>query len=366
MKSIQNSESILVRAPNWIGDHVLAYPFFHYLRKTYPSARIAVACVPWVQAVQFRNLVDEVFVLPQPLESDFFSKWRVLEEGARILKDAGPWDIGVSLPNSFSAAWLLYRSKVKRRRGYSLDGRGFLLNDAVQWPKNGVEHRSEAYARLIPQKSKKSKTEKFIVKDFWGVPADNELDPGTPGVLNSFDAEKAWPQSESLTPPHEPYWVLAPGSTAESRRWPAESFLRLARIIAEEKGWKGIIVGGGAESLIAEELAADKRLGLMNWTARGTVASYWKVFRNAKMTLSNDSGLAHVASLCGSRVQMIWGAGNPKRTKPMGPGLVEMALNPVDCWPCERNQCTQVEGKKLECLRGLNPDAVWTSVKKWI
>ena len=55
--------TILVRAPNWIGDQVLAFPFFHHLRKAYPKAHIAAVCVPWVENVQFKTLVDEVIVL---------------------------------------------------------------------------------------------------------------------------------------------------------------------------------------------------------------------------------------------------------------------------------------------------------------
>lgn len=353
---------ILVRAPNWIGDHILAYPFFHHLRSAFPKAYIGVSCVPWVSAVQFRNLVNAVYVLPKAESSSFFAKWKALEEGAELLKKVGPWDLGICLPNSFSSAWLLKRAGVRERRGYSADGRGFLLTERLFWDRSSVTHRSDAYLKLLPKGAHPGGT----AREFWGVFPLNELDPKVPGILSQFDVEKAWPDTEVLEPPKKKYWVLAPGTTAESRRWSTERFAALARSVADETGWEGLIVGGPAEADVAKSLSEDESLKLQNWTAKGAVTSYWKIFRHAQFTVSNDSGLAHVASLCGSSVQVVWGAGNPNRTEPLGPGRVRVTLNPVDCWPCESNTCSQLPHKKLDCLKGIFSDAVWKEIKAGI
>jgi heptosyltransferase-2 len=361
-------KKILVRTPNWIGDQILSYPFFHFLREAYPSAQITVACPPWVQSVQFKNLVNHVVVLPRSLHATFLSRFDALEKGSEILRRMGPWDLGISLPNSFSSAWLIFRSGAKVRAGYSTEARGFLLNQSVRWEKALTKlfpgapsrsHRSEAYLGLLRNRGQRSK----VGKDFWGIPPLNDLDPGVPGIVPEFDAAKAWPNAEPLEPPPGPYWVLAPGSTAESRRWPPRYFADLARKIAQERGWVGIVVGGIAESDMALEWESDPKLNLLDWTGRGTPASYWRVFKNAKISVCNDSGLAHVASLCGSPVQVIWGGGNPLITEPMGSGRVQISMNPVDCWPCESNSCKLVVEKKLECLKGIYADTVWNEIK---
>src|SRR5579862_1664808 len=103
---------ILVRSPNWIGDQILAYPFFHYLRAAYPKARIGVACVPWVEAIQYRHLVDEVILLPVAEEAGRMAKISTLENGARMIRERGLWDTGIILPNSFSSAWMFFRAGV--------------------------------------------------------------------------------------------------------------------------------------------------------------------------------------------------------------------------------------------------------------
>jgi ADP-heptose:LPS heptosyltransferase len=183
-------------------------------------------------------------------------------------------------------------------------------------------------------------------------------------VLERFDASKAWPEAEFLAPPSGDYWVLAPGSLAESRRWPAEKFLSLARTIVAKTGWKGLIVGSPSEVRLADQLCEDRSLGLLNLCGKGSPAGLAEVFGGACFTLSNDSGLAHVASLCGSPVQIVWGAGDPKVTAPVGPGKVRVLFNPVDCWPCVRNFCGRPPTTlRLECLLGVSPEAVWNELE---
>lgn len=351
--------SILVRSPNWIGDQILAYPFFHFLRKAYPRARIGVACAPWVESIQYRDLVDDVFVLPKPMDRTLPARWKALEEGARAIRAAGPWDWGISLPNSLSAAWLLFRAGVKLRRGFATDGRGFLLNDRVRWLPSSTEHRTQAYINLLPEESRPSRA----AVEFWGMPAENELDEDVPGELREFGVATAWPETEVLTPPSGEYWVLAPGSNAESRRWPIENFTALARRVQAETGLPGVVVGGIAEMPLAESLCSDPTLKLTDLTGQGSVPALWKVFRGAKFSVCNDSGLAHVASLCGSPTVIVWGAGQPSRTRPIGPGKTRIVLNPIECWPCERNTCALPPGRKLECLRGIQAETVWKEIQ---
>ncbi|MFZ9596179.1 MAG: glycosyltransferase family 9 protein [Bdellovibrionia bacterium] len=367
MRGLSSPKTILVRAPNWIGDQILAYPFFHHLRESFPQAKISVACASWVQSIQFKNCVDQVFVLPQPREKTFLGRWEALNLGAQVIQEQGPWDLGFSLPNSFSSAWFLWRSRVRVRVGYATEGRSLLLTHAFKPSSEASMHRSQAYLSLlaaaVPQ-AHWGPAEKF-----WGVPPVNELDPGVPGVLSEFDASRAWGESDILEPPVGPYWVLAPGSQAASRRWPGDSFAALAQLIASEcnplggANFPGLVVGGASEMDMALEWAQDKKLNLQDWTARGTPASYWKVFRNAQFAVCNDSGLAHLSALCGTKTHIVWGAGSPGVTEPIGPGQVQISMNPVACWPCQKNQCLLPASRNLECLRGIYADVVWNEIR---
>lgn len=349
---------ILVRCPNWIGDQVLAFPFFYYLRKAFPRARIAAASVPWVSDLVFHDLVDEVIVLPRARGPGVGSRLRAVEEGASRARAHGPWDLGVSLPNSISSAWFLRRSGAGRRRGYRTDVRGWLLNDGVPWNADPGRHRAQAYLDLLPREAAPARG----AREFWGVLDD--LEPGAPGELRAFDAAASWPGIRGPERPPGEYYVMAPGATAESRQWPEEYFARLARIIADRSGWTGVLVGGASEAGLAGRLAAEEGLRLVDRTASCPVSGLHALFSGARFTVCNESGLAHVAALSGCFVQVVCGAADPRRTRPLGPGRVQIAVNPVDCWPCERNTCHQPAEAKIRCLRGISPESVWEEIQR--
>jgi len=347
-------QKILVRAPNWIGDQVLAYPFFYFLRKKHPQAWITSICVDWVEDLQFQDCIDEVFVLRGMKNLDFISRFRELSRYGSELHKKGPWDCAYSLPNSFSAAWLLYMSGAKKKTGYSQDWRGFLLNDRKSWKSGVQKHRADAYVDLL----EKTDESAHSGSDFWKNLENKKI--------KNFSPEKSWGEISTGAPPPYPYWVCAPGATAESRRWSVDQFALLAKLIKKNTGLTGLLVGGAKEAPLSEYLCGDPVLDIKDFTARGPVTSMWKIFQNAQFTVCNESGLAHFASLCGSRVQIICGAADPKRTRPIGPGEVFIKVNPVECWPCERNICMYEDQRKIQCLRGIKPEDVWESLQQWL
>lgn len=361
---------ILVRAPNWIGDQILSYPFYFALRQHFPEAHIVSVCVPWVKDIQFNAQVDGVKVLEMEKGQNFKDRMSALERAASELKQQGPWDLGISLPNSLSAAWLLFRSGVKRRRGYKQEGRGILLNDGVSW-KGSVEkqgHRAQSYLQLLPPEAMPD----WSARTFWPSLPQNELDPPIPGVLPGFDALREWGgrQSDQKAGPgltsgvkEKGFWVLAPGATADSRRWASSSFLSLARLIHHHFGLTGLIMGGVGEVRIAQELLQDRSVALKDATGRYSLIESFQILRSAKFVVCNESGFAHLSALAGTPTQIVCGAADPKRTQPLGPGKVQIALNPVDCWPCERNVCMQPEPRQLQCLKGISPERVFEELK---
>lgn len=354
----QKIETILVRSPNWIGDQVLAFPFFYALREQFPKAKITAVCVPWVEDLQYKHLVDEVRVIKPPIHSTLLNRFKNVEHFSKTLKKEKPFDLGISLPHSFSAAWLLYRSNVLRRRGVSVEGRGFLLNDPLQLPSEefAIQHRAEAYLSLLPEKPK------WSMHSFFSKPAENPLDDKIKGILEDFNEDLYWPMAR-IQPPREKYFIVAPGATADSRRWPLEYFIHLLRTIQKETGWATVVVGGPKEAPLAERLSEVDGINVLDYTARGSVPMLASLFRNAEFAITNESGLSHVSALFGTFTQIVCGAADPRRTRPIGPGSVQVSINSVSCWPCEKNTCSQVGDLKLSCLMGIKPEKVWEEIR---
>jgi len=329
---------ILVRAPNWIGDQVMAYAFYAQLRKNYPNDWIGVVCTEWVKDIQFRGFIDEVFVLQKFKKKSLINSYKSIKRIAEELKQKGPWDYGYLLPNSFGSALLFFLAKVKNIRGYQTDLRGLLLNEKLKWNSDPSIHRADTYLNLLGNEGLlfKSAKEYFI----------------------KFDPIKQWPEVIPLETPKFRYVVIAPGATADSRRWNEEKFSQLIDEIHSKWGFKSVIVGGPAEKKIAESLV-KKALSVIDYTAKGSVSSLWKLFHDSQFVVCNESGLAHMASLCGAKVQIVCGAADPKRTTPVGPGFVQVQTNSgVSCWPCEKNVCQFQDHRKNQCHEGIFPPQV--------
>jgi heptosyltransferase-2 len=345
---------ILVRAPNWIGDQILAYPFYSHLRKTYPHAHITVACVGWVKDIQFLGFIDQVIPLDKPLADDFYSKFTAVRSSAKRLRDSGPWDLGFTLPNSFGSALFLKLAGCKKRVGYDTESRSLLLSDRMAWQRGETLHRAQAYLELLGPEFRD-----VAAVDYWGVPPETELDSYEPGSERRFDWATHWPTSERIEPPNEPFWVLAPGATADSRRWATSSFATLARTIATRTGMPGLILGGPKESPLAAELVEDRTLKLKDYVGVVGIPGLAKILEKAQFVVCNESGFAHLSALCGAFTQVVCGAADPKRTRPLGPGRVQVTVNPIACWPCEKNTCElEPAANKLSCLRGIQPETI--------
>src|SRR5579864_3647037 len=103
---------LVVLAPNWLGDAVMALPAIADLRRSLPDASIAVAA---------RAPVRPLFALVRDVDEVLATE----ELRGRSFQAA------LLLPNSFHSALLAYRAGIPERWGYRTDFRAPLLTRAV-------------------------------------------------------------------------------------------------------------------------------------------------------------------------------------------------------------------------------------------
>jgi heptosyltransferase-2 len=116
---------IAVRAPNWIGDSVLALPAVAALHENFPEAEIWICGQEWI-----KDLFLPLDYIKGVISLKNSSTLKGLLQEAKILKKH-KFDLGLLLTNSFSSALLFYMAKIKKRWGYNRDFRRFLLTKKV-------------------------------------------------------------------------------------------------------------------------------------------------------------------------------------------------------------------------------------------
>ena len=341
---------VVVFAPNWLGDAVMALPAIADVRRAAPDASLTIAARQSI-APLFSLVpgIDDV-VVPKRGRTPFSAAG---QKGARPL-----FDVAILLPNSFHSALTAWQANVPERWGYRTDWRRALLTRAID-PPTGV-HQVEYYQHLVRAVGL------FQPSTFSGPPHI-----AISGELRAIGVKELTGAGWDGT---RPLVALAPGAASGgAKRWPPASFAALARALAND-GIQSVMVGGRADLPVARQIEdalgvpgaaaapgaprdGDVVLNLMG-TDLPTLAG---ILSACRALVSNDSGAMHLGAALGIRVTAVFGPTNERVTGPAGDGHVVLT-NPVWCRPCMMHECP-IDHR---CLRGVGVDRVVGAVRQML
>lgn len=339
---------VVVLAPNWLGDAVMALPAIASFRALWPNAHLSLAARPAVAPLL--SLVegpDDVVTL------EGGGGWRGLVSGGsdRHTLTKGRFDIAVLLPNSFHAAVLARRAGIPERWGYGTDLRGPLLTRAV--PRRRSLHHGEYYLALATALG----------------------GPSMPLVASLRRDADADARAAELLIPHgwterRPIVVFAPGAAfGSAKRWPPERVGLVAARIAREHDVTPVLVGSAGDRETARDVrrayvaaGGAGHVRLIDVTGETDLRTLAGVLARAAAVVSNDSGAMHIAGALGVPVAGIFGPTNEHRTSPLPhPGHARRTLVAGDGWcrPCELRQCPLDH----RCMRSISADRVTDALR---
>jgi len=161
-----------------------------------------------------------------------------------------------------------------------------------------------------------------------------------------------------------PFIALIPGAGHPYKMWPKQMFAQLGDRCVE-MGFSPILVGAHVEKELLLEVAAlmrnkpiipvadDPRFGQDPVYSIG-------LFKSSFLTIGNDCGGLHLATLSGCRVVGIYGPTSAEKSGPLGDNNI-IFYRGLDCSPCKwfRQQC-QIDRR---CLRDISVDEVVSAVQ---
>ena len=333
---------VLVRAPNWLGDAVLALPALAAIRRRFAHAHLTVASPPSVSAI-FRERTnaapDRVLELPAD------------PRGVRAALEAGRFDLGILFPNSFRSAWLLRRAGVPARWGCATSGRSWLLTRTV--------HRSHA-RRAGPHQSDYYRG---LVRGF-GVEVSDEA-PRL-GVSDPSAARAAALLAEHKLPPGTPFVAFAPGAAyGQAKQWPPERMAELAQRVLTTTGAACVVVGASHDRPAARAIeswlrahAAPMSGRVVDLVGRTGLGALVGVAARSSVFVSNDSGAMHLAAALGRPVVAIFGPTDERATRPLGDH--DVIVESVFCRPCMLRDCP-IDHR---CMKRITVDRVFGAVTR--
>lgn len=326
------TKRVLVVAPAWVGDMVMAEPLLALLREREPDAELYVLAPPATEPLARRmpQVADTRVLDVRHGELGLVKRLRL----ARELRSLG-FARAILLPNSLKSALVPFWAGIPRRTGWLGEQRYGLLND----------HR-----KLDPGRYPLM-VERFLAL---ALPPGEPIPRPLPTPRLAVDVDnRARLRSELGLTDGRPVLALCPGAEyGPAKQWPAAHYAALARH-ALERGMQVWLLGSPGDAEVCAGIAALAP-AVANLAGRTRLLDAVDLLSAASVAVSNDSGLMHVAGAVGARVIGVYGSTSPDFTPPLAPGAAVVTLN-LPCSPCFQRTCPLGH---LRCLRELEPDRV--------
>jgi heptosyltransferase-2 len=331
------AKRIVVLAPNWLGDAVMALPAITSVCRT-ASSHVSVAV---------RQSVSGLFELVHGLTEIVCleGNWR---RDAQLLK-AGAYDVALLFPNSFRSAWVARWAGIDERWGYCGDGRSLLLSMAVERPSE-LLHQSDYYRHLTQELAFSAEATHPCIDipvRFIKPVYDQLQEHGYDGV--------------------SPLIVLAPGAAyGTAKQWEPANVAKLIKKLIEKQDAVCVLVGTfnddmtGTAVLRALEPELVTESHVINLIGVTTVPELAALLALSNAYIGNDSGASHLAAAVGTPVVTVFGPTNEHTSTPMTgkeSGRVEVVTHQVWCRPCMLRECPIDHS----CMTGVKPDSVYAA-----
>lgn len=297
---LETARRIAVFRALQLGDLLVAVPALRALRHAVPRAEITLIGLPWAEefARRFGHLLDGFIPFP----------------GHPALPEREP-DI---------AAWPDFLAEVTARRfdlAIQLHGSGEVTNPIVALfgarnlagfvsPNGWRPGISLPYPDNLPE------VERLVaLVEALGVPVhDRRLEfPLIEADYQALDRAAPGLRTNRLV-------VLHPGARAADRRWPPAAFAAVGSELTRH-GFDVCITGTASERPVTDAVARAMGAPALDLTGKTSLGALAALLSRAKLLVSNDTGVAHLASALRVPSVVIYSASDPARWAPGDPAL---------------------------------------------
>ena len=401
------SQRILIRGVNWLGDAVMTMPALQRFREAHPYAHITL-----LTSEKLADLWKNHAALNEVLA---FQSGETVFQVARRLRQVR-YDLALVLPNSPRSALEAFLGRIPQRVGFARPWRNRLLTQAVPPRAEAVPMHKRTTAEI---KRLIASAECGVRSAECGVRGSPDHQPSTInhqpprvrsaecGTLPSINHQPSTINSPSASPAHQihdylhlvaalgadptpvpprlsvspvevrrvklqflrdlpldiPWFGLNPGAEyGPAKRWPVDHYVQAATLLARRTGCGWLVLGGPKDQPLASEVADGLRRAavpmVVNLAGKTTLRELCAVFKACALVLTNDTGPMHLAAAVGTPVIVPFGSTSPELT---GPGLPQSPDSPhillraaVPCAPCFLRHCPI----DFRCMRGISVNQI--------
>ena len=325
---------LLIIAPSWVGDAVMAQPLLRRLRERYPDAVIDAFAPAWVAPV-LERMPEIRRVVINPLAHGELSlklRWKL---GRALRRDH--YDHAIVLPNSLKSALIPFFAGISLRTGFKGEMRFGLINDMRHLDKQALPLMVERFAALA---------------EYPGTPLHRPVE--NPRLTADKERAQVILAKLGLTPKKSVVAFCVGAEYGPAKRWPARHFAELARMLADE-GHDIWLLGSHKDTEIGTEIEQSSHGAARNLCGQTDLAEAIDLLAAADLAVVNDSGLMHIAAALDMPMIALFGSSSPGFTPPMSDQARIISLN-LPCSPCFKRECPLGH---FDCMIKLSPQRVF-------
>ena len=266
-----------------LGDMLCAVPALRALRQLWPQAHITLVGLPWAAdfARRFSHLVDGFLPFPGhpqlPERTPDPDGWAPFVHAAA----AADFDLTVQLHGDGSRSNAIVEAiPAPHRAGFS--------NDVDEGPWfTGLPNRGPELRRLLALPLHLGAESPDEAMEFPLLPSDlAEWQP--------------WPEVRELIDERgrarRPFACVHVGARAPERRWPVAHFAQVADALSQATGWPIVLTGSDAEQPLTQAMGKVMQRESIDAAAPVSAGALAAVIGAARMVVSNDTGVSHLAA----------------------------------------------------------------------
>jgi lipopolysaccharide heptosyltransferase II len=337
---------LAVRLDN-LGDVLMTSPALAAIRETLPEARLTMLASPAGAALaQHLPGVDEAMAFEAPwvknatAEPDLCgaSEAGLLKALARRRFDAAII-FTVCTQSALPAALLCRMAGIPLRLAHCRENPYGLLSDWIPDPDviaDGMRHEVARQLDLV---------------------AAVGFSPRHARLRFRFEAEHVRRLRRRMAAagfdPRQPYFVVHPGASAPSRRYPAAGFGAAADLITRESGCTAIYTGTAEEAGLVDEARRHMAADALSLAGQLDLGEFGALIGGARVLVSNNTGAVHIAAALATPVVDLYALTNPQHT----PWKVAARVlsHDVPCRNCLKSECP---AGHHDCLCKIEPRTV--------
>lgn len=358
------NRKILIVNLTRMGDILQSTPLLKALKRKHPRAEIHYLVVKGF--AEICRLIPEIDrTIPFQFTSAVAVSKSAIRYLPRRLKEVETfieslrtenYDLVINLSHSRISALICHLLAVPETRGLTLDAEGFrqILHPWAQYFFTANLNRTCNRFNLVDIHlglAFDSNDYHTSVHRIWNPSGSNSLSVEIPPEAHVEAARllQDWPGKEA------PLLIgFQPGASLESKRWPADAFVRLGKELTERTGAGILIFGSKDEKELAGQVAEGLGNCALNLAGKTSLAALAALLNRVNLLVSNDTGTQHLATAVGTPVlSLCFGSALSHETGPYGHKHV-VVESTLPCFPCSFH----VECKRFRCQEQASPEAV--------